>query len=196
MSEIFIRLLLVIFLSVISWRPSLAETYTCSEDVIEEEAKLAVHRGNAVTITEDEDDKECYFSVNGAKVGSPTQERIFSGFNSIITGSVAQELRRGNISSLAYALLASAPVTDIPRNMRNILRRHSRELSECLAVFLRGGMPREFRADSVQCRVWRPGDRGPLTVTIPTLEIAVRWDRTRSRLFLPQGYRQGRPISF
>ena len=107
---------------------------------------------------------------------------------------MVQELQSGKISSLAYALLASARVADIPNSMRERLRSNSQDLSKSLDVFLKGGIPNEFSSGGVQCRVWQPGDHGPLTVTIPTLEIAVRWDRTKSRLFIPQGYRLGRPL--
>jgi hypothetical protein len=181
---------MIFSLSVIAWHPSLAETYKCREGVIDNEAKLGVNSRDAVSITEDKNDKKCYFSVNGASVNVSMKAKIAAGFDSISTRSIIEKLDEGEISFLAYALLASAPVEDIPDKMREILHSHSGKLSKCLAdFFLRNETPKELKSERVQCRVLQKGDGEQIFVTIPTLEIAVQWDGMRIRLFLPQGYR-------
>lgn len=116
-------------------------TFTCA-DPPDKSAKLAIREGPLVNKFRNKDEDTCTFSVNGAKASSPAAELIKRGMNSFIKeGRVVRDLYDGNVENLAYVLLATAPVTEIPRDFQAFLRENTKTLGACLEQFFYGESP-------------------------------------------------------
>lgn len=140
-----------------------SETVTCK--VSGAIAKVGVYERTVVGVTIDESKKECSFSINGADVGSPPLERILQGLNSVISGSITEDLDRGNVNGLAYALLASSSETEVPLDLSVLLMNGKAALSDCLRGMKNRGQVPELlelrKSGQIACGVVRPRDRLP-----------------------------------
>lgn len=94
-------------------------------------SRLGAPSGTTVSITADEDERECRFSVSGESAGSPPQDAISNALQGYKSGVVAREFERGEADSLAYLLLAAGQETSIPADLRDLLRENSKELKRC-----------------------------------------------------------------
>lgn len=133
----------------------ISSTYSWAGDVIfscsdppDKLAKLAIREGALVNKFKDRSEKTCTFSVNGAKASSPDAKLIRRGMNSFMNGgSIVSDLYSGNIENLAYVLLSTAPVKEIPVNFQKFLLKNTKYLGPCLDQFFRGDNP-NFDLDS------------------------------------------------
>ena len=116
-------------------------TFSCS-DPPDKSAKLAIREGPLVNKFKDRGEKTCTFSVNGAKASSPDAELIRRGMNSFMKdGRIVRGLYDGNIENLAYVLLATAPVKEIPSDLQRFLRENAKNIGTCLDQFFHGDSP-------------------------------------------------------
>ena len=70
-------------------------------------SRLGAPSATTVSITADEDERECRFSVAGESAGSPPQDALSNALQGYKSGVVLRELERGESDSLAYLLLAA-----------------------------------------------------------------------------------------
>ena len=116
-------------------------TFSCS-DPPDRLARLAIAEGPLVNRTQDRNEEKCTFSVNGAKADSPDAAAIFQGVNSFRDGApIIGQLREGSIDNLAYVMLATAPVSEIPNEFRNFLEENADRLADCMYRFFQGSEP-------------------------------------------------------
>jgi len=181
-----------------------AKTYWC--DASKKDAAVGITDSAAVSITADRRNQECRFSVNGETVGSPPRELVIGAHNALRNGSLPD----GKGDDLAYALLASSPLKEIPTQLRTALQAYSGEIQGCFGA-LRSGTPgRYVSKDNVLCQVIPSGEpaivgfgRGDIRVhptspnAPPQLVLAVNIDNSIEQyLFIPQIYISGtlRPL--
>jgi hypothetical protein len=145
-------------------------TFACQRPP-DREARVAVRDNVAVGWTQDQNSRTCTFSVDGAKAASPPANLILKGFNSLRNGApVVNELRQKQVDNLAYAMLATAPVSDIPTEFRSALSQNANTLARCLANFFSEGRPPALEPTegaAVTCRVapQRPSSRATRRTT-------------------------------
>lgn len=160
-------------------------TFVCS-DPPDKSARVAVVEGSTVNKTQDKNQKTCTFSVNGAKAESPNEQALLAGVNSFREGApIIKELEKKAIENLAYAMLATAPVSDIPKDFGEFLRTNSKRLEDCLRQFLFDGanpsisLTSQFENTGSCKRYDAPN----------YLEISITWDRGRfiSSLYVYRG---------
>lgn len=204
------RNLIVLLTSLVWLAPSSGfgadRTISCANPP-DKAARLAVRDTAAVSKTQDKTNGTCTFAVDGAKAASPSAELIRQGFNSLRDGApLVKELAAKQVDHLAYAMLATAPVSEIPSEFRNLLMESSSQLSTCLSDFFDGrdpsvplgarrGGPPDGRNGApqgtpVRCRMYRPtGVVEPADVS-PYLEVVVTWSEGRfvSSLYVPRQY--------
>ena len=149
-------------------------TFSCS-DPPDKSARVAVVEGSTVNKTQDKNEKTCTFSVNGAKAESPSAEALLDGVNSFREGApIVKELGRKVVENLAYAMLATAPVTEIPKDFAEFLRTNAEKVADCLQQFFKGGDPGVSLAsafgNSGYCRRYEAAHY---------LEITVFWEKGR-----------------
>lgn len=94
-------------------------------------SRLGAPSGTTVSITADDDERECRFSIAGESAGSPPQDALNNALQGYKTGVVARELERGESDSLASLLLAAAAETSIPADLRDLLRENGKDLLRC-----------------------------------------------------------------
>ncbi len=94
-------------------------------------ARLGAPSGTTVSITADEDERECRFSIAGEAAGSPPQDALSNALQGYKSGVVLRELERGESDSLAYLLLAAAAESSIPADLKELLRENSKDLMRC-----------------------------------------------------------------
>jgi hypothetical protein len=123
-------------------------TFSCS-DPPDRSARVAVVEGATVNKTQDKNEKRCTFSVNGAKAESPSATAIFDGVNSFRKGApIIADLSRKSVDNLAYAMLVTAPVSEIPNDVRSFLTENAERLADCLQRFFSGSEPPNFTLSS------------------------------------------------
>ena len=155
-------------------------------------AKVAVRDGVAVNYTQNSREGTCTFAIDGAKAASPRAELILSGFNALRAGApIVDELSKGSVDNLGYAMLASAPVEEIPNDFRDYLNGNSQQLAGCLRDFFQGKDPEVIlnnKGGQVgHCRAYRDGG-GPGKEDA-YVEISIKWqDVFVSSLFVPRIY--------
>jgi hypothetical protein len=116
-------------------------TFSCS-DPPDRSARVAIAEGATVNKTQDRNEKRCSFSVNGAKADSPGAEALLEGVNSFRQGApIVGELGKKSVDNLAYAMLATAPVSEIPKEFADFLQRNSGALADCVQGFFKGSDP-------------------------------------------------------
>ncbi len=168
-----------------------SKTYEC--DAAKERAKVAVYLRNEVSITADRDLKECRFSVNGATVGSPPSDLIYAGLRLIARQQMSGAVERGEIAPLAYALLAAAPVVEIPDKLWEMLNESKYELAKCFGEYEAGSHEFVTAMDDIVCRIVprtessRVLEGGLVRVTTsgPELQLAVRVGGFEHYIFVP-----------
>lgn len=132
-----------------------ATTYWC--DASKKNAALAVSVNSAVSITADRSNEECRYSINGETVGSPPRPLVINAHNLLRKSEMTKEINSGNVDPLAYALLASSPLQQIPEALRSILQKHAKNLEACLNA-LKVNARGTFVSDpSLACRVVATG---------------------------------------
>jgi hypothetical protein len=170
----------------------LADDVTIScKDPPDKSARIAVRKGTLVNTTKDKPEKRCTFSVEGARADSPPAERVIEGINSFRSGGrIETELKQGKIDNLAYALLASAPVKELPSDLGGVLRKDAALLGQCIGAFYSSDQERiEFPLSAGVCRTLPETSGG-------YLEITATWGGGNfvSSLYIPRNYRQRPPI--
>ena len=125
---------LVVFLVVAPANPALGDKEEECE-VVDELAKIAVRDWDAVTVSADEDDKICRFSVNGAVADSPPREQVRSAYQTLIGSQprgvpFSRSLSEDRLSLWASLLLAAGPDNDV-NAITNILRSQYSLIEDC-----------------------------------------------------------------
>jgi hypothetical protein len=131
-------------------------------------SRLGAPSGTTVSITADEDERECRFSIAGESAGSPPQEQLNNALVGFRSGVVARELERGESDSLAFLLLAAAAETSIPADLKELLRENSKDLTRCFERAKSGDSAFEgVNNNRVRCgkvAAGKPFEAGPLTL--------------------------------
>jgi hypothetical protein len=131
-------------------------------------SRLGAPSGTTVSITADEDERECRFSISGETAGSPSQEQVSNALQGYRSGVVARELERGESDSLAFLLLAAAAETSIPSDLRDLLRENSKDLLRCFERAKTGDSAFEaINNNKLRCgkvAAGKPFEAGPLTL--------------------------------
>src|SRR5260221_14358629 len=83
-----------------------ADKFQCR--AVTKTTKLGAPSGTTVSITADEDERECRFSIAGEAAGSPPQDARSNALQGYNSGVVLRELVTGKNESLAYIRLAAA----------------------------------------------------------------------------------------
>ncbi|SLN34233.1 hypothetical protein ROA7450_01525 [Roseovarius albus] len=107
-----------------------AKTYEC--DAVESIAMLGISPRSPVSISADEDEDECKFSVNGAKVGSPPQEQISDAFNRLLFQDRLLFSGQFDATALAAMMLAAGP-DDSTDEVSSLLSDAETEISGCIS---------------------------------------------------------------
>ena len=183
-----LALFLVVFHSVAD-----AKTYEC--EAVDEVSRLGISPRSAVAVSADEHEKECKFSVNGAKVSSPSQQLISQAFGALL---VNRGLFSNNWSSdlLAALLLSAGPDTEIAA-MSRILGGGRSQIQSCIDNLSRGQNGSvDFGNPGAQgfCVVTNrdPISYGPIKFrfdeqdSIPVLLLFVRRNRLTNLLAIPR----------
>jgi hypothetical protein len=192
--------LLVLFAaSFILTQVAVAERYTCT--AAKEIAKVGVHRGNEVGVVEDNQHRECRFSVNGAPTGSPPIELVFEGLNAIITGQIIVMLQQGNVGALANLLLAPSRLDSPSDELITNLRFNSKALADCFDAHRGSRIGFTTQGTGMNCRIASPGNDfrqlGGITaeITFPQLQLFIDAKEINLYLFVPLNFRNGQPLS-
>ena len=94
-------------------QPARADKFKCT--AASKIARLGAPNGMIVSVTSDDDERECRFSVAGEPAGSPPKELIQPALINARNGALGMMVERGEYKQLGYLLLAAAPERDIPR---------------------------------------------------------------------------------
>ena len=131
-------------------------------------SRLGAPSATTVSITADEDERECRFSIAGESAGSPPQDELTNALQGFRSGVVARELERGDSNSLAFLLLAAAAETSIPSDLRDLLRENSKDLMRCFERAKSGDSAFEvINNNKLRCgkvAAGKPFEAGPLTL--------------------------------
>ncbi len=163
----------------------------------EKGASVAVHTGTQVTTTQDQLEKTCTFSINGAVATSPPPQQVISALNTFRdpTKRFLQDTEVA-ISALATLLVAPAPVSEVPTQVVQLLTNSKDRVSRCLDFF--NGKSPEERSDRFSCKTFEPYTtpsakaemlrRTGAAVDVRTLAISLEWGDGRfvSTTWLPQ----------
>lgn len=167
-----------------------SKTFEC--DAAKERATVGVYEVTEVSITADRDKRQCFFSVNGATVGSPPPDQIIVGLRAIARREMSGLLEKEDIAPLAYALLAAAPVREIPEKLLQILKNSIKQLVECFQAYENEKTKFRTATDNLVCQIVprtesaRVLAEGLVRVTNsrPELQFAVRNDGFEHYLFV------------
>ena len=162
-------------------------------------ASVAVHPATQVSTTQDQYEKTCVFSINGAVATSPPQAEVIRGLNTFVDPTRPYLVDKGlAVSALAALLAAPAPVDRVPSDLVDVLTRFSAPLTQCLGWFSTS----TFKAETIGEGPFRCRGIAPYTsaeqkaqmlrttgtaVAVPTLAISVVWGdgRFTSVTYLP-----------
>ena len=171
----------------------IAKTYEC--EAVDEESKLGISPRSTVAVSADEDEKECKFSVNGAKVSSPPQRLISQASETLLLG---RRLFSNNWTNdqLAALLLSAGPDTAI-NTMSRILGSARTPIQSCIQSLVRAtNSVEDFNGLNarVRCVVTtsQPVTFGPISFRfdggdqIPVLLLFVQRDRLTNLLAIPR----------
>lgn len=175
-----------------------AEKYTCT--AAKEKAKVGVHRGNEVGIEEDDERRECRFSINGATTDSPPIELVIGGLNAIRNRQMARLLLENDVGPLANLLLAPSRVSSPPDQLISNLRGNARPLQDCFSAYDAGRVGFSTEGTDMRCRIAAPGSNlrqfGEVDaeITEPQLQLRITLSRRQSLyLFLPLSFHHRPP---
>jgi hypothetical protein len=173
----------------------------------EKGASVAVHAGTQVTTTQDQQEKTCTFSINGAVATSPPAQQVVSALNTFRdpTKRFLQDTGVA-ISALATLLVAPAPVPEVPTQVVQLLTNSKERLSRCLDFF--NGKSSDEKSDRFSCKTFEPYTslsgkaemlrRTGAAVDVRTLAISLEWGdgRFMSTAWLPQIITNLPPLRF
>lgn len=183
----------VLFLLVFHSAP-FAKTYEC--DAVDNEAKLGISPRSTVAVSADEDDRECKFSVNGAKVSSPPQQQITQAFVALLTNRLLFSGSNWTNDQLAALVLSAGPDTTV-NTMSQILGSARPQIRSCIESLLQ---PRDtsiaFSGSNAQGRcvvtTSQPVTLGPISFRfdpgdrLPVLLLFVQRARLTNLLAIPR----------
>ncbi len=136
-------------LSVPTAGPLLAKTYRC--EASPKIAAIGVSDNASVSITEDYQNQECRFSVNGEPVGSPPREMVIGAQNTLRAGGGKNI--KDNLNQLGLAILASSPLPAVPPDLSVMLQSNADALQKCFDA-LAAGKPDIYVSNPlIRCQV-------------------------------------------
>jgi hypothetical protein len=203
------RLCLFAFLlaAAVSLAPVDAKTKTYLCDASPRQAAVGVAAGAAVSTTADRANSECRFSVNGEPVGSPPRDLVINAYNVLRSGQALQRIQSGDVDVLAFALLASSPLREVPNNLVGLLRRYREGLVRCFVSLGEGKTVVRIVSDqNLFCSIFAPTSDGVTvgfgnnnTIRIqpttpndpPQLVLGYAADKLETFLFVPLSYISG-----
>jgi len=165
----------------------------------EKGASVAVHPGNQVSTTQDDQEKTCVFSINGAVATSPPAADVLNALNTFRDASKPY-LRDPNVavSAIAALLASAAPVDHVPPELVELLAKFTQSLRQCLGDFSSISFrPATYSEGPFTCRgiapYTNPQEKSGmlretgLAVSVPTIAISLVWERGRfkSAVYLP-----------
>ncbi len=125
-----LRMFLALVLTTICVQHVSAKTYECK--AVDEISMLGISPRAAVSISADEEENECKFSVNGAKVGSPPQQQISEAFNRNLFEGRQLFSGQFDATGIAAMMLAAGP-DDTTDAVSAILDASESEILTCIS---------------------------------------------------------------
>lgn len=188
-------------LSVPTVKPVLAKTYRC--EASPKIASIGVSDNASVSITEDYQNQECRFSVNGEPVGSPPRDMVIGAQNTLRAGG-GKDIK-SSLNQLGLAILASSPLPTVPDELTAALQMNVDALQKCFDA-LAAGRPDVYVSNArIRCQVLHGSE--PYNIRLGNRTLNVRPTRSGAppqlvisalllgnlgtHLFIPQNYMIG-----